>query len=163
MLTWQPGSTAAPYWLDKPTNLVLAPDENGRLVCRANGNPKPNIQWLINGQPVDSMYKWYFFKLFIFFLSFFLSIFYYYFFLERREFQMKRSFSRRSSMTPRGFYLLGERKKKKLQQRSGGEQKTICHREMRKKSCWGMRARLVMTRILWSHSWWRNCVFTPPQ
>ncbi|XP_073324238.1 neurofascin homolog (chicken) a [Pagrus major] len=45
---------AAPYWLDKPTNLVLAPDENGRLVCRANGNPKPIIQWLINGQPVDS-------------------------------------------------------------------------------------------------------------
>ena len=57
MLTWQPDSTAAPYWLDKPTNLVLAPDENGRLVCRANGNPKPNIQWLINGQPVDSMYN----------------------------------------------------------------------------------------------------------
>ncbi|XP_034724129.1 neurofascin homolog (chicken) a isoform X22 [Etheostoma cragini] len=45
---------AAPYWLDKPTNLVLAPDENGRLVCRANGNPKPNIQWLINGEPIDS-------------------------------------------------------------------------------------------------------------
>uniref|UniRef100_H3CKU0 Neural cell adhesion molecule L1 n=1 Tax=Tetraodon nigroviridis TaxID=99883 RepID=H3CKU0_TETNG len=45
---------AAPYWLDKPTNLVLAPNENGRLVCRANGNPKPNIQWLINGQPIES-------------------------------------------------------------------------------------------------------------
>ncbi|XP_054641458.1 neurofascin homolog (chicken) a isoform X10 [Dunckerocampus dactyliophorus] len=45
---------AAPYWLDKPTNLVLAPEENGRLVCRANGNPKPSIQWLINGQPIDS-------------------------------------------------------------------------------------------------------------
>ncbi|XP_010776863.1 neurofascin homolog (chicken) a [Notothenia coriiceps] len=45
---------AAPYWLDKPANLVLAPDENGRLVCRANGNPKTNIQWLINGQPIDS-------------------------------------------------------------------------------------------------------------
>ncbi|XP_069370336.1 neurofascin homolog (chicken) a isoform X25 [Paralichthys olivaceus] len=45
---------AAPYWLDKPTDLVLAPDENGRLVCRANGNPKPTIQWLINGQPIDS-------------------------------------------------------------------------------------------------------------
>uniref|UniRef100_A0A7N6ACT4 Neural cell adhesion molecule L1 n=1 Tax=Anabas testudineus TaxID=64144 RepID=A0A7N6ACT4_ANATE len=45
---------AAPYWLDKPIDLVLAPDENGRLVCRANGNPKPNIQWLINGQPIDS-------------------------------------------------------------------------------------------------------------
>uniref|UniRef100_A0A4W6E8U6 Neural cell adhesion molecule L1 n=1 Tax=Lates calcarifer TaxID=8187 RepID=A0A4W6E8U6_LATCA len=48
---------AAPYWLDKPTDLVLAPDENGRLVCRANGNPKPNIQWLINGQPIDSRCK----------------------------------------------------------------------------------------------------------
>uniref|UniRef100_A0A1A7X8V0 Neural cell adhesion molecule L1 n=1 Tax=Iconisemion striatum TaxID=60296 RepID=A0A1A7X8V0_9TELE len=45
---------AAPYWLDKPTNLVLAPDENGRLVCRANGNPKPNIQWLVNGQPIET-------------------------------------------------------------------------------------------------------------
>ncbi|XP_037303967.2 neurofascin homolog (chicken) a isoform X17 [Pungitius pungitius] len=45
---------AAPYWLDKPSNVVLAPEENGRLVCRANGNPKPNIQWLINGQPIES-------------------------------------------------------------------------------------------------------------
>ncbi|XP_046881046.1 neurofascin homolog (chicken) a isoform X2 [Hypomesus transpacificus] len=45
---------AAPYWLDKPTNLVLSPDENGRLVCRANGNPKPHIQWLVNGGPIDS-------------------------------------------------------------------------------------------------------------
>uniref|UniRef100_A0A3B3Y3L8 Neurofascin homolog (chicken) a n=1 Tax=Poecilia mexicana TaxID=48701 RepID=A0A3B3Y3L8_9TELE len=44
---------AAPYWLDKPTNLVLAPEENGRLVCRANGNPKPNIQWLMNGEPLN--------------------------------------------------------------------------------------------------------------
>ncbi|XP_024915651.1 neurofascin homolog (chicken) a isoform X10 [Cynoglossus semilaevis] len=45
---------AAPYWLDKPTDLVLAPDENGRLVCRANGNPKPTIQWLVNGQLIES-------------------------------------------------------------------------------------------------------------
>lgn len=45
---------AAPYWLDKPINLVLAPDENGRLVCRARGNPKPTIQWLVNGEPIES-------------------------------------------------------------------------------------------------------------
>ncbi|XP_031731441.1 neurofascin homolog (chicken) a isoform X18 [Anarrhichthys ocellatus] len=45
---------AAPYWLDKPFNLVLAPEENGPLVCRANGNPKPNIQWLVNGLPIES-------------------------------------------------------------------------------------------------------------
>uniref|UniRef100_A0AAY4DJL9 Neural cell adhesion molecule L1 n=1 Tax=Denticeps clupeoides TaxID=299321 RepID=A0AAY4DJL9_9TELE len=45
---------AAPYWLDKPSNLVLAPDESGRLVCRANGIPKPFIQWLVNGEPIKS-------------------------------------------------------------------------------------------------------------
>ncbi|XP_029429710.1 neurofascin isoform X6 [Rhinatrema bivittatum] len=45
---------AAPYWLDEPKNLVLAPGENGRLVCRANGNPKPAIQWLVNGDPIET-------------------------------------------------------------------------------------------------------------
>ncbi|XP_050978198.1 neurofascin homolog (chicken) a isoform X14 [Labeo rohita] len=45
---------AAPYWLDKPTNLVLAPEESGRLVCRARGSPNPTIQWLVNGEPIES-------------------------------------------------------------------------------------------------------------
>lgn len=45
---------AAPYWLDKPQNLVLAPDENGRMTCIAHGNPKPTIQWLMNGEPIES-------------------------------------------------------------------------------------------------------------
>ncbi|MBN3281366.1 NFASC protein, partial [Polyodon spathula] len=45
---------AAPYWLNKPTNLVLAPEEDGRLVCRANGNPKPTIQWLVNGEAIEN-------------------------------------------------------------------------------------------------------------
>ncbi|XP_062365659.1 neurofascin isoform X4 [Cinclus cinclus] len=45
---------AAPYWLDQPENLILAPGEDGRLVCRANGNPKPSIQWLVNGEPIES-------------------------------------------------------------------------------------------------------------
>ncbi|XP_066526722.1 neurofascin homolog (chicken) a isoform X11 [Hoplias malabaricus] len=45
---------AAPYWLHKPTNLVLAPGENGQLVCLASGNPKPSIEWLINGEPIES-------------------------------------------------------------------------------------------------------------
>ncbi|KAJ6659836.1 hypothetical protein lerEdw1_018291 [Lerista edwardsae] len=44
---------AAPYWLDEPENLILAPGEDGRLVCRANGNPKPSIQWLVNGEPIE--------------------------------------------------------------------------------------------------------------
>ncbi|XP_056323921.1 neurofascin homolog (chicken) a isoform X8 [Danio aesculapii] len=45
---------AAPFWLEKPSNLVLAPEESGRLVCRANGSPKPTIQWLVNGEPIES-------------------------------------------------------------------------------------------------------------
>uniref|UniRef100_A0A3B3B654 Neural cell adhesion molecule L1 n=1 Tax=Oryzias melastigma TaxID=30732 RepID=A0A3B3B654_ORYME len=45
---------AAPYWLDKPTNLILAPDEHGRLVCRANGKPKPTIQWFVDGEPLEA-------------------------------------------------------------------------------------------------------------
>uniref|UniRef100_A0A4W3JFN3 Neural cell adhesion molecule L1 n=1 Tax=Callorhinchus milii TaxID=7868 RepID=A0A4W3JFN3_CALMI len=44
---------AAPYWLDQPENLVLSPGEYGSLVCRANGNPKPNIQWLVNGELIE--------------------------------------------------------------------------------------------------------------
>ncbi|XP_043932719.1 neurofascin isoform X15 [Protopterus annectens] len=45
---------AAPYWLDEPKNLVLAPGEGGKLECRANGSPKPVIQWLVNGEPLES-------------------------------------------------------------------------------------------------------------
>ncbi|XP_034270356.1 neurofascin isoform X9 [Pantherophis guttatus] len=45
---------ASPYWLDEPENLILAPGEDGRLLCRANGNPKPLIQWLVNGELLES-------------------------------------------------------------------------------------------------------------
>ncbi|XP_041439744.1 neurofascin isoform X12 [Xenopus laevis] len=44
---------AAPYWLDEPKNLILAPGENGRLVCRASGSPKPTIQWFMNGDAIE--------------------------------------------------------------------------------------------------------------
>ncbi|XP_031212912.1 neuronal cell adhesion molecule isoform X19 [Mastomys coucha] len=44
---------AAPYWIVAPQNLVLSPGENGTLICRANGNPKPRISWLTNGVPVE--------------------------------------------------------------------------------------------------------------
>ncbi|XP_075285623.1 neuronal cell adhesion molecule isoform X16 [Opisthocomus hoazin] len=43
---------AAPYWITAPRNLVLSPGEDGTLICRANGNPKPNINWLANGVPI---------------------------------------------------------------------------------------------------------------
>ncbi|KAJ8265110.1 hypothetical protein COCON_G00142090 [Conger conger] len=42
-----------PYWVEKPANLIVAPDENGRIVCRAQGTPKPTVQWLVNGEPIE--------------------------------------------------------------------------------------------------------------
>ncbi|XP_063094683.1 neuronal cell adhesion molecule isoform X40 [Cavia porcellus] len=44
---------AAPYWIMAPRNLVLSPGEDGTLICRANGNPKPRISWLTNGVPTE--------------------------------------------------------------------------------------------------------------
>ncbi|XP_059508282.1 neuronal cell adhesion molecule a isoform X6 [Stegostoma tigrinum] len=45
---------AAPYWISEPKNLILAPGEDGTLICRANGNPKPTVQWLVNGFPIEN-------------------------------------------------------------------------------------------------------------
>ncbi|KAL2104019.1 hypothetical protein ACEWY4_000887 [Coilia grayii] len=44
---------AAPFWLEKPKNLILSQDASGRMVCRADGIPRPSIQWLVNGIPVE--------------------------------------------------------------------------------------------------------------
>nr|XP_046199956.1 neurofascin isoform X1 [Oncorhynchus gorbuscha]XP_046199958.1 neurofascin isoform X1 [Oncorhynchus gorbuscha]XP_046199959.1 neurofascin isoform X1 [Oncorhynchus gorbuscha] len=44
---------AAPFWLEKPSNLVLAPEENARLVCRSDGIPRPSIRWFINGDTME--------------------------------------------------------------------------------------------------------------
>ncbi|XP_008277414.1 neurofascin [Stegastes partitus] len=45
---------AAPFWLEKPIDLILAPEENGRLVCRSDGAPRPTISWFINGEPIET-------------------------------------------------------------------------------------------------------------
>ncbi|TMS16265.1 Neurofascin [Larimichthys crocea] len=45
---------AAPFWLEKPADLVLAPEENGRLVCRSDGVPRPTISWFLNGEPIET-------------------------------------------------------------------------------------------------------------
>nr|XP_061812687.1 neuronal cell adhesion molecule-like isoform X7 [Nerophis lumbriciformis] len=49
---------AAPYWISgAPQNLVRAPGENGVLMCRASGTPKPSIQWAMNGVPIENAPK----------------------------------------------------------------------------------------------------------
>ncbi|XP_051791641.1 neuronal cell adhesion molecule a isoform X3 [Erpetoichthys calabaricus] len=45
---------SAPHWINEPKNLILAPQETGILLCRANGNPKPSITWLMNGIPIEN-------------------------------------------------------------------------------------------------------------
>ncbi|XP_054910741.1 neuronal cell adhesion molecule a isoform X5 [Poeciliopsis prolifica] len=48
---------AAPFWISAPRNLVLAPNETGILTCRVNGNPKPKINWFVNGRPIEDVYE----------------------------------------------------------------------------------------------------------
>uniref|UniRef100_A0A8C5FYJ5 Neural cell adhesion molecule L1 n=1 Tax=Gouania willdenowi TaxID=441366 RepID=A0A8C5FYJ5_GOUWI len=45
---------AGPFWLEKPTDLILAPEETGTLVCRSDGAPRPTISWFINGEPIET-------------------------------------------------------------------------------------------------------------
>lgn len=47
-------STAAPFWISAPRNLILAPNETGILTCRVNGDPKPKISWFVNGVSIES-------------------------------------------------------------------------------------------------------------
>ncbi|XP_056304719.1 neurofascin isoform X2 [Danio aesculapii] len=44
---------SVPFWLEKPESLVLSRDDGGSMVCRADGIPRPQIQWLVNGEPIS--------------------------------------------------------------------------------------------------------------
>ncbi|XP_078730984.1 neuronal cell adhesion molecule-like isoform X2 [Lampetra fluviatilis] len=46
---------AAPYWTSKPEGKTVVPGDDANLYCEADGKPKPKIQWLINGVPVEEV------------------------------------------------------------------------------------------------------------
>uniref|UniRef100_A0A3Q1ENK4 Neural cell adhesion molecule L1.1-like n=1 Tax=Acanthochromis polyacanthus TaxID=80966 RepID=A0A3Q1ENK4_9TELE len=46
---------AAPYWVKEPQNLASAPGETVRLDCLAEGIPKPEVTWSINGIPITDV------------------------------------------------------------------------------------------------------------
>lgn len=46
---------AAPYWVKEPQNLRYAPGETVRLDCLAEGIPKPDVTWSINGEPITDV------------------------------------------------------------------------------------------------------------
>ncbi|TRY93016.1 hypothetical protein DNTS_030084, partial [Danionella cerebrum] len=45
---------AAPFWIQAPQNVILAPKETGHLTCEVDGNPKPSVAWSINGIPIEN-------------------------------------------------------------------------------------------------------------
>lgn len=45
---------SAPYWIRAPNNTNAAQDESVQFECLAEGDPKPNLEWLLNGQPISA-------------------------------------------------------------------------------------------------------------
>uniref|UniRef100_A0A671KBV4 Neural cell adhesion molecule L1 n=1 Tax=Sinocyclocheilus anshuiensis TaxID=1608454 RepID=A0A671KBV4_9TELE len=45
------------YFITIPESLVLSRDDSGSIVCRADGIPRPQIQWLVNGEPISDAPK----------------------------------------------------------------------------------------------------------
>jgi hypothetical protein len=45
-----------PYWRQnkKPADKEVDEDDNVEFECQADGNPRPDITWSINGEPVES-------------------------------------------------------------------------------------------------------------
>lgn len=46
--------SSAPYWIRAPNNTNAAQDESVQFECLAEGKPKPKLEWLLNGQPLDT-------------------------------------------------------------------------------------------------------------
>lgn len=46
--------SSAPYWIRAPNNTNAAQEESVQFECLAEGKPKPNLKWLLNGEPLDT-------------------------------------------------------------------------------------------------------------
>lgn len=46
---------AAPYWVKAPNNTNAAEDEDVKFECQAYGVPDPQLQWFVNGKPIESV------------------------------------------------------------------------------------------------------------
>ncbi|KAF7696031.1 neurofascin isoform X1 [Silurus meridionalis] len=48
---------STPFWVEKPQSLILSRDDSGQIVCQADGIPRPQIRWLVNGEPIEDAPK----------------------------------------------------------------------------------------------------------
>ena len=46
--------SSAPYWVRAPNNTNAGQYESVQFECLAEGDPKPNLEWLLNGQPLSA-------------------------------------------------------------------------------------------------------------
>ncbi|XP_078270602.1 neural cell adhesion molecule L1-like protein isoform X1 [Rhinoraja longicauda] len=44
---------AAPYWIKQPNSKVYFSGENAELECEVDGNPRPEVQWKVNGKRLN--------------------------------------------------------------------------------------------------------------
>ncbi|GCB73067.1 hypothetical protein scyTo_0006605, partial [Scyliorhinus torazame] len=44
---------ASPYWIKKPRSKVYFSEENAELECEIGGQPQPQVQWKVNGKPLN--------------------------------------------------------------------------------------------------------------
>lgn len=51
-----PCSAEPPRWTKRPQSGVYSTGSSGILLCEAEGEPEPTIQWRVNGAPIES--KW---------------------------------------------------------------------------------------------------------
>jgi hypothetical protein len=49
--------SAAPFWVEEPQDVKASINQTATFICKADGDPKPNYAWYINGVPLeDSMF-----------------------------------------------------------------------------------------------------------
>ncbi|XP_060553930.1 neuroglian-like isoform X2 [Ruditapes philippinarum] len=44
---------AAPFWVEEPQDVKASINQTATFICKADGDPKPNYAWYINGVPLE--------------------------------------------------------------------------------------------------------------
>ncbi|XP_060563212.1 neuroglian-like isoform X2 [Ruditapes philippinarum] len=44
---------AAPFWVEEPQDVEASINQTATFICKADGDPKPNYAWYINGVPLE--------------------------------------------------------------------------------------------------------------